>query len=137
MNKVHCTRLRLVQLLDCYLYNYSLIARKFMRLPTQIVSIMHTYDRKHKNEHNRQKISKKHNEQILEYNRLKPIYSQCSQLQSIQPTSQHIQLHTATQLHWKFYTNLVLPHNFHVTSQLITFASYLQLQLQWLYTTGN
>ena len=32
-NSRNCTRLCLVQLLDCYLYNYSLIARKYMRLP--------------------------------------------------------------------------------------------------------
>ena len=35
-NSQYCTWLCLVQLLDCYSYNYSLIARKYMRLPIQI-----------------------------------------------------------------------------------------------------
>ena len=32
-NSQNCTWLCVVQLLDCYSYNYSLIAHKYMRLP--------------------------------------------------------------------------------------------------------
>ena len=44
-NSQNCTWLRLVQLLDCYLYNYSIFARKSMWLPIQIIVFVynHTY----------------------------------------------------------------------------------------------
>ena len=39
-NSQNCTRLRLMQLLDCYSYNYSLIAHKYMRLSILITLVL-------------------------------------------------------------------------------------------------